>query len=347
MLNSKCAGLLFGTALVALTTGVKAQSPATPGYTVMPPIHIGGEGRWDYASVEPTSHRLYLTRSNHAEAVDLATGKVVLDVKNLQRTHGFVAVPAVGRGYITDGKAGTIVVCDLKTGDVLGNVAAADDADGEIYDAGTNKVLATCGDAGVMAVLDAGADPKTAKVDTIDLGGKPEFLAADGKGMAFANLEDKSELVAVDLKSMKAIAHYPIAPGESPAGLAIDAEHGRLFIGCHNKKMIVMDTKDGKVLADLPIGKGNDACAFDPGTGNAFASCGDGTVTVVKETAPGKFEVIQTIKTPRMARTMAVDPSTHMLYLPTAEFGPAQAGERRPAPKPDTFMIAVVAPPAK
>ena len=138
-----------------------AEPPST--YSVMPPIHVGGEGRWDYASVDAASHRLYFTRSNHAQAVDLATGKVVLDVKGLQRTHGIVAVPAVGRGYITDGEAKSIVVFDLKTGEVLANVPAADDADGEIYDPGTNKVLATCGDAGVMAVLDAGADPKTAK----------------------------------------------------------------------------------------------------------------------------------------------------------------------------------------
>ena len=284
-----------------------------------------------------------MTRSTHSQAVDLATGKVLFDVPGQKRSHGIVAVPSVGRGYITDGGAGTIVVFDLKTGDVLGNVAAADDADGEFYDKGTNKVLATCGDAGVMAVLDAAADPKSAKADTVDLGGKPEFLAADGKGMAYANLEDKSQVAVVDLKTMKTTAHWGLGTGTSPAGLAIDAEHGRLFVGCHNQKMVVLDTKDGTVLAELPIGKGNDACGFDPGTGYAFASCGDSTLTVAKETSPGKFEVVQTVTTPRGARTMAIDPATHTVYLPAAEFGPAKAGERRPTPKPDSFMVAVVA----
>jgi DNA-binding beta-propeller fold protein YncE len=315
-------------------------------YMMQKPLHIGGEGRWDYARVDPEAHRLYVTRGDHAQGIDLKTGKVVIDITGLQRTHGVAAVEAVGRGYITDGQAGTIVVFDLKSGAVLASVPAADDADGEIYDAGTNQILATCGDAGALAILDAAADPKTARAQTIDLGGKPEFLAADGKGMAFANLEDKDQVVAVNLKTMKVTAHYPIGTGTSPAGLAIDAEHGRLFIGCHNNKLIVMSTANGKVLAELPIGQGNDACAFDPGTGYAFASCGDGTLTVVKEAAPGKFEVIQTVKTLRGARTLAVDPSTHIVYLPTAEFGPAKPGERRPAPKPDSFMIAVVAPTA-
>ena len=315
-------------------------------YAVQKTIHIGGPGRWDYASVDPTAHRLYLTRSTHTQAVDLTTGKVVLDVPGQKRSHGAVAVPSVGRGYITDGGAGTIVVFDLKTGDVLANVAAADDADGEVYDAGTNKVLATCGDAGKLAVLDAGADPKTAHADTVDLGGKPEFLAADGKGMAYANINDKNEVVAVDLKAMKVTARYPLGGGTSPAGLAIDAEHGRLFVGCHNKKLVVMATADGKVLAELPIGTGNDACAFDPATGEAFASEGDGTLTVAKETSPGQFEVTQTVQTPRGARTCAVDPGTHTLYLPTAEMNPAQPGERRPTPKPNSFMVAVVVPSA-
>jgi DNA-binding beta-propeller fold protein YncE len=328
-------------------TAVAADAPVAPQLAVQKSIHIGGAGRWDYASVDPVGHRLYMTRSTHTQAVDLDTGKVVLDVPGQKRSHGVVAVPAVGRGYLTDGGSGTIVIFDLKTGEVLGNVAAADDADGEIYDAGTNKVLVTCGDGGVMAVLDAAADPKTAKADTVDLGGKPEFLAADGKGMAYANLEDKSQVAVVDLKAMKVTAHWSLGGGESPAGLAIDAVHGRLFVGCHNKKLIVLDTKDGKVLAELPIGTGNDACGFDPGTGEAFASEGDGTLTVAKETSPGTFEVVQTVTTPRGARTLAVDPSTHLVYLPTAEFNPPAPGERRPTMKPGTFMVAVVGPAAK
>ena len=331
--------LLSLAAVLALSA---APALAADELAVQKTIHLGGPGRWDYASV--ADGRLYLTRTTHTLAVDLASGKVVLDVPGQQRSHGCVAVPSVNRGYITDGKTGTIVVFDLKTGAVLGNVAAAEDADGVIYDKGTNKVLASCGDAGVMVVLDAGADPKTAKADSVDLGGKPEFLAADGHGTAYVVLTDKNEVVVVDLKALKVTARHPLGTGTGPAGLALDAEHGRLFAGCHNDKLVVMATADGKVLAELPIGPGNDACAFDPGTGTAYASQGDGTLAVVKETSPGTFAVVQTVKTPRGSRTMTVDPATHLVYLPAAEFAPAAPGERRPTPKPDSFMVAVVGP---
>jgi DNA-binding beta-propeller fold protein YncE len=332
--------LAAGLLTASLTRG--DATPPSGGYAVQKTIKIGGQGRWDYVSVDPTAHRLYVTRSTHTQVIDTETGKVVLDVAGQQRSHGVAAAPAVGRGFITDGGAGTIVIFDLKTGDVLGNSPAADDADGLIFDPGTGKVLATCGDAGVLAVLDAAADPKTAKAGTVDLGGKPEFLAADGKGMAYVCVNDKNEIAVVDLKAMKVTARYPIGSGTKPTGVSIDPKNGRLFVGCRNQLLVVLDTAGGKVLAELPIGRGNDACGFDPGTGEAFASCGDGTLTVVKETSAGKFEVAQTVKTPNGARTLAVDPSTHTVYLPTAEFGPAQPGQRRPEMKADSFMIAVV-----
>jgi DNA-binding beta-propeller fold protein YncE len=317
-------------------------APAAKTYGVEKTIHIGGPGRWDYASVDPDSHILYVTRTTHTQAIVPATGKVLFDVQGQQRSHGVVAVPATGHGFITDGKAGTIVIFDLKTGQVLGNVAAADDADGEIYDPGTNKILATCGDAGLMVALDPTADPKTAKVESVDLGGKPEFLAADGKGMAYACINDKNEIAAVDLKTMKVTARYPTGTGTDPTGLSIDTKNGRLFIGCRNQKLIVMNTADGSVLAELPIGKGNDACGFDPTTGDAFASCGDGTLTVARESSPGKFEILQTIHTATGARTLAVDTSTGTVYLPTADFLAAQTNEKRPTMKPDSFLIVVV-----
>ncbi len=338
---------LAGGAVLSVSIARADDAPVAGSLAVQKTVKIGGEGRWDYVSVDPAAHRLYVTRSTHTQVLDLETDKVILDVPGQQRAHGAVAVPAVGRGFITDGKAGTIVIFDLKTGEVLGSAAAAEDADGEIYDAGSNKILATCGDAGVMVAIDPAVDPKAAKAESVDLGGKPEFLAADGDGKAYVCINDKSQLAVVDLKTMKATAHYPIGSGTGPTGLAIDAKNGRLFVGCRNQKLIVLNTADGKVLAELPIGKGNDACAFDPGSGTAFASCGDGSLTVVKETVPGTFAVIQTVKTPKGARTMAVDPTTHLLYLPTAEFNPAQPGERRPMPKPDSFQIVVVGAAAK
>jgi outer membrane protein assembly factor BamB len=311
-------------------------------YQVQKTIKIGGDGRWDYATVDPAAHRLYLTRSTHTQAVDLETGKVVLDVAGQKRSHGTALDPALGRGFITDGEAGTVVVFDLKTGDVLGNVAAAEDADGIVYDAGTNRVLVSCGDAQALAILDPSADPKTAKADIVKLGGKAEFLGADGKGMAYVTVNDKNEIAFVDIKTLKITGKYPTGTGTAPTGLAVDAEHGHLFVGCRNKKLIVMNTADGKVLAELPIGSGNDACGFDAATGNAFASCGDSTMTIAKETSPGKFEVTETVKTVPGARTLAIDPSTHLVYLPTAEFEPPKAGERRPSPVAGSFKVVVV-----
>jgi DNA-binding beta-propeller fold protein YncE len=334
--------LVFAAGLAAAAL-VRADAPAPGEYVVQKPIHIGGPGRWDYAVVDAAAHRLYVTRTTHTQAIDLATGKVVLDIDGQKGSHGTAVVPRLGRGFITDGKAGNIVIFDLKTGDVLGHAAAATDADGTIYDAGTDRVLAGCGDANQLAVLDPAADPATAKAELIDLGGSPEFLAADGHGKAYVNLNDKGEVAVVDLRAKRVIARYPTGADSEPTGLAIDPVKGRLFVGCRNKKLVVLGTVDGKVLAELPIGTGNDACGFDPGTGDAFASCGDGTVTVAREASPGTFAVAQTVHTPRGARTMAVDPTTHVLYLPTAEFGPAATGSR-PAAKPGTFMVVVVAP---
>ena len=186
-------------------------------------------------------------------------------------------------------------VFDLKTYADLGSVVAADDADGTIFDPATGKVFVACGDAGSLVSIPADVDPKSGKADpAVDLGGKPEFLAADGQGKVYVNLVDKNEVAVVDTKEMKVVAKWPTAPGTGPAGLSMDTAGGRLYVGCHNQKMIVMNAKDGTVLADLPIGRGVDATAFDRGSG--LASCGDGTLTVVRETSPDKFEVVQSLK---------------------------------------------------
>jgi len=289
---------------------------------------------------DSANHLVYVTRSTHTLAVDASTGKVVADIGGQLRSHGVALVPGSGHGFISDGKDGSVLVFDLKTYKVLGKIKAADDADGIIYDKGTNKVLVACGDAGVLVTISGDADPASGTADpAIDLGGKPEFLAADGRGMAYVNLVDKGQVAAVDLKASKVVARWATAPGGSPVGLAIDPEHRRLFVGCRNANMmIVMSADDGSVLASLPIGAGVDATGFD---GNAFASTGDGNVTVVTETSPGKFEVAQNVPTARGARTMCVDTATHALYLPTAEFEPSTGGGRPPA-KPDSFKILVV-----
>ena len=300
--------LLFCLAsMVSLSTSLARAADADQ-FKVLRTMHIGGEGRWDYATIDEAGERLYLPRSNHTLVISAADGKVIADIKGGDRLHGVALAPAAHRGFITDGGKGEVLIFDLASFEVLGKIPAADDADGAIFDAGTGKVLVACGDAQSLVVIDPAVDPKQGKPEaTIPLGGKPEFLAADGKGMAYINLEDKNQVAAVDLKEKKVTATWAVAPGESPAGLAIDPEKGRLFIGCHNQKLIVMDVKDGKVLADLPIGKGVDANAF--GGGFAFASCGDGTLTIARESSNGAFEVVQTLNTARGARTMAPRPA--------------------------------------
>jgi hypothetical protein len=305
-------------------------------------FHIGGEGGWDLLAVDPTSHLLYIPRSTHMQILGEADGKPVADIPGQQRNHGVAVVPELHRGFITDGNAGDVVVFDTSSHEVLGKIKADKDADDAVYDPASRKILVACGDAGCLIPIPADVDPKSGKADaTIDLGGKPEALAVDGAGKAYVNLEDKNEVAVVDTKEGKVLAHWPVAPGGSPVGMGIDAEHRRLFIGCRNpQKLLVMNADDGKVSADLPIGAGVDATVFDDGY--AFASCRDGTLAVAKETSPGKFEIVQTVKTATGARTMCVDPKTHAVYLPTAEFEPAKPGERRPAAKKDSFMVVVV-----
>jgi outer membrane protein assembly factor BamB len=335
--------LILVSAAVCSSGSAMAQDAAPPQYSVQKIWHIGGPGRWDYATFDSDAHRLYVTRSTHTQGIDVESGKVVVDIQGQKRSHGTAIVTAAGRGFISDGEDGSIVVFDLKTGDVLGNVKADDDADGIIYDPGSDRVLTACGDAQKLIVLDPKADLKDPKPGSVDLGGKPEFLAADGAGKAYVNLNDQNQIAVVDIKNCSVTTKWPTAPGEKPTGLATDAEHHLLFVGCRNQKLIVMSTDDGHVVQDLPIGKGNDACKFNPNTGEAFASCGDGTITMVKQNAAGKFDA-SVIQTKPGARTMAVDPASHILYLPTAEMEAPPAGGGRPAMKPDTFMIVVVAP---
>lgn len=301
-------------------------------------FHIGGEGGWDYVTVDAPNHRLFVTRTTHTMAIDAASGKVLGDIPGQKVSHGVAIVPRVNRGFITDGGAGVIVAFDLKTYAVLGQIPAQADADGIIYDPKSDLVLAVSGDGGALMTFHPDIDLKSAKVNTIELGGKPEFLAADGAGKVYVNLEDKDLVAVVDLNSSKVLARWPVTPGGHPVGMAIDATGHRLFVGCRNpQKLIVMNTQNGKVEAALPIGAGVDATGFD--RGQAFASCRDGSLTVAGE-KNGQWDVDQTVKTAAGARTMGVDPSSQKIYLPTAELEPATTG--RPRPKPGTFMIVEV-----
>lgn len=315
---------------------------AQPKWAVTKTGHVGGEGGWDYVTIDRETHRVFVTRSTHTMVIDGTSGKVLGDIPGQVRSHGTALVPALNRGFITDGGgSGAILVFDMKTYALLGKLATMPDSDGIIYDRAMDLVLAVSGDEGKLMTFKPDVDPVNGKINPpIDLGGSPEFLAADRDGKAYINLADKDLVAVVDLKTRKVIARWPVAPGGHPTGMALDERNHMLFIGCRNpQKMIVMSTEDGKVVADLPIGAGVDATKIDGA--QAFASCGDGTLTVVGQ-KDGKYQVEQVVKTRDGARTMDIDPSTHTIYLATAELQPLAPGQRRPQPKPDTFMIVEV-----
>jgi DNA-binding beta-propeller fold protein YncE len=306
-------------------------------------MHVGGEGGWDYVTADPGNHRLFVTRSTHTQVLDADLGKVLGDIPGQKRSHGVAIVPSLNRGFITDGGDGAIIVFDLKSYVVLGKLAALPDADGIIYDAALNRVLFVSGDKGVLMTFKADIDPKNGKIDEpIDLGGSPEFLASDGSGKVYVNLEDKDMVAEVDLNTRKVLARWPVAPGGHPVGLALDKKTHRLFVGCRNpQKLVVMSAEDGKVLGSVPIGAGVDATGVDGR--QAFASCRDGSLIVAGEKG-GSYAVEQTVKTPQGARTMAVDSMHQKIYLPTAEFEAPAAGaaNARPKMKADSFMIVEV-----
>ncbi len=329
--------LLLGLLLLA---GLLPASAQKLNWQVTKTIHLGGEGGWDYVTVDSQNHRLFVTRTTHTMVVDSASGKVLGDIPGQINSHGVAIVPKVGRGFITDGGgSGAIIVFNLKTYAVLGKIQAVPDADGIIYDAKLDQVLAVSGDSGLLMAFQPDIDPKNGKIDNrIELGGAPEFLASDGTGKVYINLEDKSVVAVVDLHTRAVTARWPVTPGGQPVGLALDAQAHRLFIGCRNpQKLVVMSTDNGAVEASLPIGAGVDATGIDGD--QVFASCRDGSL-VVADQKNGKWEVDQTVKTPLGARTLAGDPASHRIYLPTAELEPATTG--RPKPKPGTFMIVEV-----
>lgn len=339
---------LIGLVAAVFICGCAGNGPATTGTAasagqlkVLNRFKVGGDGRWDCVLIDPQSKRLYVPRSDRVMVLDATDGSVIGTVANTPNVHGVAIVSELNRGYTSNGGDGTISIFDLKTLKVLGKAKGGDNPDIIIYDPASRKVICFNGRSHDLAAIDAGADPATSPVgQRLDLGGKPEFAVADGKGNVYVNIEDTSEIVRIDSKAMKVTARWKLAPGEGPSGLAMDVEHRRLFAGC-NKLMVIMDADSGKVVGTAPIGDGVDGVEFDPKLGLAFASCGDGTLTVVREETPDKFTVAQTVQTPRGARTMALDPVAHRIYLPTAEFAPTTKPSR-PTMLPGTFMIVVV-----
>jgi len=320
--------------------------PGPSGYHLVKTIKVGGDGFWDYLSFDSPTRRLFISRGTHVVVLDVDSEKIVGEIPDTPGVHGIALAPDRGNGYTSNGQAGTISIFDLKSLQVVGHAQAEMNPDCIIYDPATKRVFAMNGRSGTATVIDA---VTAMVVGTIQIGGKLEFAAADGAGHVYVNVEDKSEEVELDSKNMTVLARWPLDPCKEPSGLAIDAKHRRLFAGCDNKMMAVIDADTGKVIATPPIGAGVDADAFDPETGFAFASNGQsGTLTVVHEDSPDKFSVVEDVPTQGGARTMTLDPKTHEVYLVTAQFGPPPAPtptNPRPFPTlvPDSFVVLVFA----
>jgi DNA-binding beta-propeller fold protein YncE len=305
---------LVALSLFASVYGTLCQAAENP-YHFIKEIPVGGKAQWDYLIIDAGARRLYLTHATKVEVIDLEKGAVIGQIENTPGVHGVALAPKLGRGFTSNGQENKASIFDLNTLKTIAKVDTGANPDSILYEPAQTEVYTFNGRGKSATVF----DPESGKViATIDLGGKPESAAADGQaGRIYVNIEDKSEVAVIDMKPHKVVAHWPIAPGETATGMAIDLEHHRLFLGCDNKKMVMMDSATGKVLATVPIGAGVDANAFDPGTQLAFSSNGeDGTTTIAKETAPDKLTVVQTLKTVVGARTMTLDPQTHYIYLP-------------------------------
>jgi hypothetical protein len=332
---------LLGAALLPLA--VQAAAPA-PGYHLLHTYKVGGDGFWDYMQIDAAARRLYISHGTHVVVMNADDGTVVGDIPDTKGVHGIALAPELGRGFTSNGRDTTVTVFDMQSLKVLGVVKVTGAGpDAILYDPASRRVFTFNGRGGNATAIDAARD---SVVGTIDLGGKPEFAVTANDGRLFVNLEDKSEILAIDTRALKILARWPLAPGEEPSGLALDREHQRLFAVCGNQKMVVVDAKSGRVVATAPIGDGSDGTRFDAGTGLAFSSNGEGTLTVVHQEDPDHYTVAETVPTQRGARTLEVDPKTHQVYLATASFGPPPAATTdnprpRPTIVPGSFVILV------
>ena len=339
-LISRCTtGLLFGLVCASALGNELYQSAGE--------ISIGGEGGWDILTVDPTANRLYLSHATKIVVVDLAKNAVIAEISDTPGVHAFVAVPELQRGFSSNGKEARASVVDLKTLQTLSKIDTGANPDAVVYEPKRREVYVFNHTGNSCTVIDA---KSSSVVTTIQLGGNPEFAAVDeAAGRVYCNIEDKSEVVVIDTSKHEVVARWPLAPGEEPSGIALDARHHRLFAGCHNHMMMMLDTETGKVIANVPIGAGVDGCAFDDSTQLAFASCGDGTTTIAKEEAPNKLTIVQVLKTERGARTMALDSKSHRIYLPSAQLQlppPPSPGASpsRPTVVPNTLKLLVYGP---
>src|SRR5271169_1458201 len=295
-----------------------ASAPAADSYHVTKKIPLAGQGSWDYLSVDEGARRLYVSHGTQVEVLDVDSGAIVGKIEKTPGVHGIAIAPELSRGFVSNGQSSTVTIFDLKTLKPIADVPTGKKPDGIIYDPATKRVFAFNGGSNSATAIDAA----TGKVaGTIDLKGGPEFAAADGQGFVYNNLEDENLVLKINANKLTVDQRWPTAPCSSPSSMAIDRANHRLFLGCRSKVMAVMNADTGQVITTLPIGDHVDATAFDPETKLIFNSNGEGTITVIRQDGPDKYSVVETVKTLPKAKTMALDPKTHRLFLFTAESG--------------------------
>jgi DNA-binding beta-propeller fold protein YncE len=321
--------------ILLATTAVLAAVATGADYKVIKTWKLGGDGWWDYLTVDSSGHRLFIARATRVMVIDTESGKQVGEIPDTPGVHGVALVPDLGLGFTSNGREDTVSVFDLKTLAFQQKIKVGNGPDAIVYDPFSKRIFTFNGRGHDTTAVDAS---KGEVVGKLDLGGKPEFAATDAKGTVWVNIEDKSELVAFDPVKLAVKSRWKLADCEEPTGLSLDRKNRRLFAGCGNKKMAIVNADDGNAVASLAIGAGCDATAFDADRGLAFASAGDGTITVIHEDSADKFSVIQTVTTQKGARTMALDSKTHQIFTVTANVGP------RPERKvePNSFVVLVV-----
>ena len=316
----------------------KLFAQSISGFQVRKVFHIASGGGWDYIAVGPENNRLYVSHSTQVNILDETTGDSVGVIPNTTGVHGIAFIPSLGKGYTSNGRLNNVTVFDLKSNQVLGMITAGTNPDAIMYDE-YSKLIITCnGRSNDLSLIDPVAGTVVA---TIPVGGKPETAVTDRKGKIFVNIEDKNEIVSVDIKNRKILDRWSLAPSEGPTGLAIDLKNNKIFAGCE-KTLVVLDTKAGKVTGRVPIADGCDGVVFDPATGYVFASCGEGKLSIVQGSANGEYKLLENIPTKASARTLAINEKKQIIYLPAAEFEKQVTPGTRPPVIPGTFQVLVV-----
>lgn len=325
-------------------TGLLQGQTAASDYRIVNKFHIEGDGGWDYLNVDESTGRIFVSHNTVVQVIDENDGRLIGTIPDTKGVHGIAIATDLNKVFISNGRDSSVTIADLNSLAFIAKVpVTGQNPDAILYDPFSHKVFVYNGRTSNATVIDSKTNKVTA---TIKLSGKPEFSVTDNKGRVYVNIEDKSEISVINSATNKVEQTWSIAPGEEPSGLALDTENHRLFAVCGNKLMVVLNALSGEVITTLPTGSGTDGVAFDPSTKRVYSSNGEGTLTVVQQTGPDEYEVLENVPTLRGARTIAVDRKTHHIFMPTAEFEPESSGntERRPSIKPGTFMVLDVAP---